>query len=71
MQEHDVAILIGAKLLCPLGKPAQNAPKYFAAVDVLVRAENGEWLSEATKALAKHWLRKNRFAMGHRQEAWC
>ena len=60
MQEHDIAPLIAARLLLPLGKPAQNAPKYFAAIDILARAENRDWLSEATKAIAKHWLRKNR-----------
>src|SRR5207244_6953015 len=59
VQDHDVSVLIGAKLLLPLGKPAANAPKYFAAVEVSDRASNPEWLSAATKALAKHWLRKN------------
>jgi hypothetical protein len=58
-QEHDIAPLIAARLLVPLGKPAPNAPKYFAAVDVVACSERREWLSEATKAIAKHWLRKN------------
>src|SRR5213592_4256672 len=58
-QEHDIAPLIAAKLLVPLGKPAANAPKYFAAVEISERAANSEWLSTATKQLAKHWLRKN------------
>jgi hypothetical protein len=57
--EHDIAVLVAAKLLVPLGKPAPNAPKYFAAVEVLFRAENPEWLSDATKTLAKHWTVKN------------
>ena len=60
LKEHDIAPLVAAKLLTPLGKPAQNAPKYFAAVDILARCEDREWLSEATKAIAKYWLRKNR-----------
>ena len=58
-QEHDIAPLVAAKLLLPLGKPAANAPKYFAAVAIAERAVDSEWLSHATKALAKHWLRKN------------
>src|SRR5438105_2946012 len=58
-QEHDIAPLVAAKLLVPLGKPAANAPKYFAAVEIAERASNAEWLSSATKVLAKHWLRKN------------
>ncbi len=59
LREHDIAPLVAAKLLLPLGKPAQNAPKYFAAVEVLARADNPSWLSDATKSLAKHWLSKN------------
>src|SRR5437773_7314358 len=58
-QEHDIAPLIAAKLLVPLGKPAPNAPKYFAAMEIAERASNAEWLSSATKVIAKHWLRKN------------
>src|SRR5947208_2056113 len=59
VQEHDVCILTQAKLLAPLGKPATNAPKYFAAVEIVERAANPEWLSNATKILAKYWCRKN------------
>jgi len=57
-QEHDIAPLISAKLLVPLGKPAPNAPKYFAAVEIAERASDCEWLSSETTQLAKHWLRK-------------
>ena len=58
-QEHDIPTLIAARLLTPLGKPASNAPKYFAAVQIAERASDLEWLSSATKQLAKHWLHKN------------
>ena len=59
VQEHDISALIAAKLLFPLGRPAPNAPKYFAAVEIVERAADSGWLAEATKALAKHWQRKN------------
>jgi hypothetical protein len=59
VHDHDIAPLVSAKLLHPLGKPAQNAPKYFAATDVIARAEDREWLSNATKALARHWQARN------------
>ena len=58
-QEHDIGPLIAAKLIIPLGKPALNSPKYFAAVEIAERASNAKWLSTATKVLAKYWLRKN------------
>src|SRR5436190_9326894 len=63
-QEHDIALLVAAKLLIPLGKPVPNAPKYFAAVGILASAEDREWLFEATKTVARHWLRKNRRRAG-------
>jgi|SRR5581483_11273851 len=59
VQSHDVPILVGAKLLIPLGKPAPNAPKYFAAVEVAERAGNPEWLTQATKVLTRYWQWKN------------
>src|SRR5436309_10264217 len=58
-QEHDIAPLVAARLLVPLGKPAANSPKYFAAAEIAEQASNTEWLSSATKVIAKHWLRKN------------
>lgn len=58
-KEHDIAPLIAAKLLTPLGKPAPNAPKYFASADIVERMESTGWLSEATKALARRWSAKN------------
>jgi hypothetical protein len=58
-QEHDISTLVAARLLAPLGKPAANAPKYFAAVEVEALARNRDWLAQATKALAKYWVGKN------------
>jgi len=57
--EHDIAPLVAAKLLLPLGKPAQNSPKYFAAVEILACAEDREWLSEATRVISRFWKQKN------------
>jgi len=56
---HDIPILNRAGLLKPLGSPAANAPKYFAAVHVEGIAQSAEWLSKATKAITKHWAEKN------------
>jgi hypothetical protein len=41
--EHDVPILMAAKRLIPLGYPAPNAPKWFAAVEILRLATNPDW----------------------------
>ena len=58
-QEHDIGPLIAAKLLKPLGNPASNAPKYFAAVAVEEHAHDVAWLDRATKQIAKYWSEKN------------
>ncbi len=58
-QEHDISTLVSAKCLSPLGKPAPNAPKYFAAAEIATLAQDRDWLGQATKALAKFWLCKN------------
>lgn len=63
-QEHDIAQLVAAKLIAPLGKPAANAPKFFAAVDVVALMQNRDWLAQATKAIAKYWLSKNQRKQG-------
>ena len=58
-QEHDIPPLVAGKLLSPLGKPAPNAPKYFAAVEILKAAEDRDWLSQATRMLSRYWSEKN------------
>lgn len=58
-QEHDVPVLVNRGLLQPLGKPAQNARKYFAAVEILALAGDPAWLNKATRILYHHWQEKN------------
>jgi hypothetical protein len=56
---HDIPILMKAKLLTPLGKPAPNAIKYFARVAIESHSVDAEWLGKATHALSTHWKRQN------------
>ena len=60
VQDHDIPVLVAAGLIKPLGRPASNAPKYFASVEIVARTESPSWLSDATRTLAKHWMTKNR-----------
>lgn len=55
----DISILIGAGLLKPLGRPAKNSVKYFAAVEIARLARDVEFLSKCTKAIAEYWRIKN------------
>jgi len=52
--EKDIQILMSVGKLTPLGDPAPNAPKWFAAVDVIRLASDQDWLHKATKEVAKH-----------------
>jgi len=52
---HDMQILMAVGKLTPLGDPAPNAPKWFAAVEMIRLAGDQEWLHKATKELSKFW----------------
>ena len=58
-QPHDIPVLEAADLLEPLGKPAGNAVKYFAAVKVLALCYEEKWLHKATDVVYGHWKAKN------------
>jgi hypothetical protein len=53
--EHDIQILMAVGKLTPLGDPAPNAPKWFAAVEIIQLATDRDWLHKATKELSKYW----------------
>ena len=56
--ESDIPILMAGGLLKPLGRPAPNAPKFFARVEIEHCAENVDWLNQATRCVAQYWKRK-------------
>jgi DMSO/TMAO reductase YedYZ molybdopterin-dependent catalytic subunit len=41
--------------LTPLGDPAPNAPKWFAAVEMIQLAADKDWLHKAAKEISKYW----------------
>ncbi len=58
-QPHDIPALIAARLLKPLGSPAQNSTKYFATADVLEIARDRAWLVKMTNTISQHWQQQN------------
>jgi len=56
---EDVAILVSAGKLRPLGRPKPNAVKFFSAVELFGLLADREWLDEATKTIGQFWRRKN------------
>lgn len=58
--EHDIPVLIKARLLKPLGSPAPNGIKWFSAAELETFARDRAWLDRATKAVQAHWKGRNR-----------
>lgn len=56
---HDVAILVHAGLLKPLGHPPPNGAKYFATAALMPLRDDLKWLTRASDALVEHWKAKN------------
>jgi hypothetical protein len=56
--ESDMQILLAVGKLTPLGDPAPNAPKWFAAVEMIRLATDQDWVHKATREIAKHWRSK-------------
>jgi hypothetical protein len=56
---EDVAVLVTAGKLRPLGRPNTNAVKFFSAVELIALLPAREWLDEATKTISQFWKRKN------------
>jgi len=56
---EDVALLVTAGKLRPLGRPRPNAVKFFSAVELFALLVDREWLDEATKTIGQYWRRKN------------
>ncbi|MGD0744820.1 MAG: hypothetical protein ABSA45_06665 [Verrucomicrobiota bacterium] len=54
----DIQVLMTVGKLTPLGDPAPNAPKWFAAVEMIPLATDQDWLNKATKDVAKLWRNK-------------
>ena len=56
---HQIPILVGAGLLKPLGQPAPNAIKYFAAATICELKQDIHWQSHASKGIMQYWRKKN------------
>src|ERR1035438_8306289 len=56
---EDVAVLVTAGKLRPLGRPNPNAVKFFSAVELMALLADRDWLDEVTKTIGQFWKRKN------------
>jgi hypothetical protein len=58
--DHDIPVLIAARLLNPLGDPQANATKYFSTVQILEMAGNRDTLHKIRRAIYGYWRGKKR-----------
>ena len=56
---HEIPILVQKRLLTPLGHPAKNNVRYFAAVTLQELRQDVKWLAKATDATSEAWRIKN------------
>jgi len=59
LAEHDIPVLVNARLLEPLGNPPANAVKHFATIQVMELAGAIAQLSRIRNAVYEHWRNKN------------
>ena len=58
-QPHDIPALVNARLLKPLGNPAQNSAKFFCTADILETLKDRSWLIKVTNTINQHWQKQN------------
>lgn len=63
-REHDIPVLVRAKLIRPLGNPVQNSVKYFSSTAIETLGKDEVWLSRATILVGKHWKERNQRRAG-------
>jgi hypothetical protein len=68
--EHDIPILVSAKLLIPLGTPVQNSVKRFSACEVIRLAADRDWLDKATRRMSGHWRAKRQRRKSDENRPW-
>ncbi len=58
-QPHDIPVLVGTRLLKPLGNPPANGIKFFGTADVLELIQDRAWLTKVTATIYAHWHKQN------------
>jgi hypothetical protein len=56
---QEIPILMAEGILKPLGRPARNGPKYFAAAELEDLRRNLKWLAKASDAIVGYWQKRN------------
>jgi hypothetical protein len=58
-EPHEIAMLVAAGLLKPLGHPPRNSTKFFATETLEQFRRDEKWLARASDAIASYWRGRN------------
>jgi len=58
-QAHDIAALVAARLIKPLGNPSANGIKFFATADLLESCKYKSLLTRISAMIYQHWHKQN------------
>lgn len=60
LQQHDIAILVVARVLQPIGNRQPNGRNFFAAIEINELAQDQSWVNRERLEIQRHWHVKNR-----------
>ena len=64
-QPHDIPSLVEARLLKPLGTPAEKGTKCFCTEDIRELLKDRSWLVKVTNTIREHWRMQNARKRNH------
>jgi hypothetical protein len=67
----EIPILMAKGILRPLGHPARNGAKYFAAAELEELRRDKKWLVKASDAIVNYWHNKNARKSSAEQRSNC
>jgi hypothetical protein len=56
---HEIPMLLGARLIKPLGHPPENGLKFFLRAELERVQDDPLWMAKACDAILKYWKSQN------------
>jgi len=67
-EPHEIAMLVAAGLLKPLGHPPRNSTKFFSTETLEQIRRDEKWLARASDAICAFWRESNARKVGSAQK---
>jgi len=56
---HEIPMLVGARLVKPLGHPPEHGLKFFLKADLEPLRDDRSWMDEASDVILDYWKKQN------------